>query len=228
MHPVSVRDLATSLRRKGYSYPYISEKTGLSKSTLSSWLSDIPYEPNSEMVSLFGKALAAANQRKGEIRREQTKSTRQQASAELGNISKRDLFLFGLGLYLGEGSKTHDITRIVNADAKVIRIATAWFQSLGVRNEQFLLTLHLYPDNDILKSQEYWSKESGIPLSQFGKTQIDTRKKGKVSNLRKLPNGTAHLSVRSLGRKEFGVILARKIRAWTDLVAEVVANAELV
>lgn len=221
MHNPSTRELAVVLRKEGYAYSYISKKTGLSKSTLSEWLSKIPYTPNQQTVERVGKAIAASNARKTLIRQEETEEVRQAAFLDIGNMNKRDLFMFGLGLYLGEGAKTYGITRIVNSDPNVIDLAIAWFHGLGVSREQFLLTIHLYPDSDVNESLQFWSHTTTIPRSQFGKTQIDRRTNKKKNRAGKLPHGTAHLTVRSLGRKEFGVVLARKIQAWTDEVARI-------
>lgn len=228
MHKISTREAALSLRKKGFAYSYISEKTGLSKSTLSEWLSNISYTPNALTIERVGKAIAASNARKIQLRQTETEAIRKAAFLDIGDISKRDLFMFGLGLYLGEGSKTHDITRIVNSDPNVIRLAIAWFANLGVVQEQYSLTVHLYPDSNVEESLQFWSRTTTIPRSQFGKTQIDRRVNKKRNRAGKLPHGTSHLTVRSLGRKEFGVVLARKIQAWNDEVVRVVKNAGVV
>lgn len=222
MHNPSTRDLALMLRREGFAYSYISERTGISKSTLSDWLSRISYIPNEETVERVGKAIAASNARKTQIKQEETERVRQAAFLDIGEVNTRDLFMFGLGLYLGEGSKTHDITRVVNSDPDVIQLAMEWFYSLGISREQFLLTIHLYPDSDLEESLQFWSRTTTIPRSQFGKVQIDRRINKKKNRAGKLPHGTAHLTVRSMGRKEFGVVLARKIQAWNDEVARII------
>src|SRR3989344_4399304 len=136
MHNPSTRELAVTLRKEGFAYSHISEKTGLSKSTLSEWLSKIPYAPNQQTIERVGKAIAASNARKTQIRQEETEKVRRAAFLDIGKISKRDLFMFGLGLYLGEGSKTYEITRVVNSDPDVIRLAIAWFYGLGVSRKQ--------------------------------------------------------------------------------------------
>ena len=217
-----MREKALSLRKKGFSYSHISSQTGLSKSTLSDWLSKTPYAPNRQTIDRVGKAIAAANARKTKMRQEETARTREAAFLDIGDVSKRDLFMFGAGLYLGEGSKTGDLTRIVNSDPEVIRLAMAWFYGLGVYREQYFLTIHLYPDSDIENSLQFWSLATTIPRSQFGKVQIDRRLNKKKNRAGKLPHGTAHLTVRSSGRKEFGVALSRKIQAWTDEIARII------
>lgn len=220
MHRETLRLEAIALRKMGYSYPYISNKIGISKSTLSDWLTDVPYIPNQEMCNSLGKARAAANERKVQIRQSEMDLIREIAKAEIGSLTERDLLMFGLGLYLGEGAKTHGIVRVVNSDPRVIKCAVAWFLALGVTREQFSARIFIYPDNNPKESMEFWSKITGIPASQFQKTYIDIRTDKKKKKLGKLPFGTFHLSVRSGGRKEFGVLFSRKIQALNEAVLQ--------
>ncbi|HEY4501821.1 MAG TPA: hypothetical protein VJJ20_02020 [Candidatus Paceibacterota bacterium] len=219
-HKVSVREKVLKLRSAGYSYNYICGQTGLSKSTISGWLTRIPYTPNAETLATIGKALAssiAANAKKKQANFFLAKT---EAKKEIGEVSRRDLFMFGLGLYLGEGSKTGGITRIVNSDPRVIRFTITWLESLGLSKKNLGIRLHLYPDSNIEQSINFWMKNTGLPRSQFFKSQIDWRKNKKAYKLGKLPYGTAHVGVRSLGEKRHGVFLSRKILAWIDQMSE--------
>lgn len=216
MHKTSVKQKVFQLRHAGYSYSYISSRTGLSKSTLSDWLTEVPYRPNKYTIHTIGRARATSGEIKTQIKQRSILEARREAENEIGILSKRDLFMFGLGLYLGEGSKTADIVRVVNSDPDVIRLAIAWFKSLGVLRNQFVVTLHLYPDSNVRKCLQFWSEATTIPLDQFAKPQIDRRRNKKAYKAGKLPYGTAHLSVRSGGRKEFGVFFSRKILGWID------------
>jgi hypothetical protein len=213
MHAISTKDLAIKLRKEGYPYPYISQQTGLSKSTLSGWLSEVPYTPNQETIEAYGKARAAAGEQKAKLRQLSIESIQQNVAAEIGELSDRDLFMLGLGLYLGEGAKKQGVV-VTNADVEVIKLSMAWFYSLGLTREHFRLKIHLYPDSNIEECLQFWSRETTIPMSQFGKTQIDTRTDKRKYNNRKLPYGTAHLVILRLDKKEYGVLLARKIKAW--------------
>lgn len=220
MHPVSTRERAIELRLAGYSYTYISLRTGLSKSTLSDWLCRIPYTPNTETTQTIGKALAASGSKIMKKKQENIQLARQEARSEVGEVLQRDLFMFGLGLYLGEGSKTNNITRIANSDPRVIKFAIAWFKALGLSTKNLRIRLHLYPDSDVEKSTEFWIDCTGLPREQFLKHQIDWRKNKKTYKLGKLPYGTAHIGVKSLGEKRHGVFLSRKILAWIEAMSE--------
>ncbi|KKQ35848.1 MAG: hypothetical protein US50_C0004G0037 [Candidatus Nomurabacteria bacterium GW2011_GWB1_37_5] len=214
-HQDTIREQVFNLRKAGHSYNYISEKAGISKSTLSGWLSKIPYKPNEETIDRIGKARAASGYAKSKMKLESIIKAEQEAVNDIGKITKRDLFMLGIGLYVGEGTKTHGIVRIINADPKIIKLAIKWFEKVcGLSRDNFRIRLHLYPDNNIKECIRFWSDFCGLPFGCFQKVQIDRRKDKKGFKRGKLPYGTAHLSVKSNGNKEFGVFLSRKINGW--------------
>ncbi len=210
---------AIELRKKGHSYNYISEILNISKSTLSDWLAEIPYRPNAETVSRIGRARAASGEAKSKIRRASILEAGIEAKRELGRMSRRDLFMLGLGLYIGEGSKASEVTRFVNSDPATLNLMIRWFtEVLALPKRNLRIRIHLYPDCNEKHSLQYWSKVTTIPLSQFQKTSFDRRTDKKAVKSGKLVHGTAHLSLRSFGEKQFGVFLFRKIAAWSNLV----------
>ena|SRR3989344_252714 len=210
---------AIELRENGHSYNYISGVLKISKSTLSDWLAHIPYEPNEETIERIGRARAASGAVKTKMRQASILAAAVESRRELGKVSRRDLFMLGLGLYIGEGSKTAEITRFVNSDPAVINIMIRWFtEALGLPKRNLRIRIHLYPDCDEDSSLQYWSKVTTIPLSQFQKTSFDRRTDKKAMKSGKLLHGTAHLSLKSFGEKRFGVFLFRKIVAWSELV----------
>ncbi len=215
----SLRAKAIKLRNAGYSYSIINSKIGVSKSTLSNWLNFIPFKPNQEVLKKIGKAKLKSGLFKHNQKLAEVKEMKEIARKELGKITKRDLWLFGIGLYLGEGTKSYEFVRIVNSDPQVIKIAIKWFREVcGLKDENFNPYIHTYPDNNIQKTIQYWSEITGVKKEQFGKTQIDTRT-DKVSIKRKsLPYGTLHLHIKSCGNKEFGRRLHRRIMGWIELV----------
>ncbi len=214
-HASTIRDKVFKLRKEGNSYKYISEKTGISKSTLSGWLFDVPYTPNETTIERIGEARAASGRAKARIKIESIEKAGEEAKKDIGELTKRDLFMLGIGIYIGEGTKTHNIVRVINSDPKIIKFTVKWFKEVcGLSTENFRIRLFLYPDNNVKQCIKFWSEISGIPIKQFQKTHIDERKDKKIFKRGKLPYGTAHLGIKSNGKKEFGVFLARKINAW--------------
>ncbi|MEK7531511.1 MAG: hypothetical protein AAB545_01095 [Patescibacteria group bacterium] len=218
---IEKRKSAILLRKKGYSYSYIQKTLSISKSTINYWLADVPYVPNEETIRFIGEARAASGAAKNRIRLLSIQEAKAEALKKLGSLSQRDIFLLGLGLYIGEGSKTDGIVRITNSDYRIIQFAILWFKNsffLGTKN--FSVRLHLYPDTNEKEALDFWFQKIGIPLGQFQKSQVDYRQDKKVSRRGKLPYGTAHLSIRSGGVREFGVFLSREISAMMDSVLE--------
>lgn len=219
MKPKNIKQKAIELRKQGYSYNMIIQKLLLSKSTLSNWLREMPFEPNQEVLNRVkdGRLKSARYKYKQKITN--IKDMRSLAKKELGNISKRDLQMLGIGLYLGEGSKVHENIRITNSDPRIIKIGMKWFREVcGLKNENFGLLVHLYPDSNVKKSIEYWSQITGINKKQFNKTQIDRRINKSQKKKHMLPHGTLHINVKSCGNKKFGVSLHRKIMGWIEVV----------
>lgn len=213
------KEKVIKLREQGYSYNYINEKTNIPKSTLSNWLSKIPCTPNEYSLSKEKQARKQSGLVKTRQKNQSIEKARKIGKKDIGNLSKRDIFMLGIGLYIGEGAKTQDIVRIINADPRIIRFAITWFKDIcTLSDENFTLAIHLYPDNNIEQCLSYWSKITGIDRKQFGKTQIDKRVGKKESKRGYLPYGTAHLTIRSKGKKEFGVFLSRRIKTWMDEV----------
>ena len=218
-HKATIKEKVFSLRKSGYSYSYISEKTGVTKSTLSGWLSNVSYKPNKEMIEKIGKARATSNLVKSKQKLESMNKAVVEAKKDIDIITKRDLFMLGIGVYIGEGSKSHGIVRVVNSNPGIIKFMIRWFEEIcGLSKDNFKIRLHIYPDNDEKDCIGFWSKMTGVSVNNFQKTQVDIRKNKKFFKKGKLPYGTAHLSVNSNGKKEFGVFLARKINAWMEEV----------
>jgi len=216
-----LKNKAIKLREKGFSYNLILKKIPVSKSTLSYWLRDVPYVPNEEVRHRVKKALLNMAMTRHQQRLMTEKEIKDEANNKFFAITERDLLLFGLGLYLGEGSKMLQRVRIINSDPLVIKFAIIWLEKVfNVPKSHLTLTIHLYPDTNVTKAVNYWSKLTGLKLNQFRKTQIDLRKNKSGKKHRKLPYGTAHLEVNGRGDKKLGVYLFRKVIFYIDTFLE--------
>lgn len=221
MKQVSLKEQAIDYRKKGYSYSMINEKTGVTKSTLSNWLNKIPFSPNEELIKRIGSAKLKSASFKHNQKISEIEEMRGLAKAELGKLTKRDLWLLGIGLYLGEGSKAFEQTRFSNSNPEMIKIAVVWFKEVcKLKDIHFNPVVHIYPDNDVEETIKYWSEITGFPENQFGKTYIDKRIDKLQAKKRTLPYGTLHLRIKSHREKEFGRRLHRRIMGWITAINE--------
>ena len=209
---------AIRLRNAGYSYSMINDKLGVPKSTLSNWLTFIPFQPNQEVLKKIGKAKLKSALYKQNLKFEDIARMKMEASKDIGLLSHRDMFMLGIGLYMGEGSKSFEQINIVNSDPVIIRIGIKWlktFLKLDIKN--FTISIHAYPDTDLTRSVSFWSRKTGIPKNQFYKIVVDSRKNKSSLNKRKLPYGTVSLRIRKGETNIRGVkSLHRKIMGWID------------
>ena len=213
----SLKEKALVLRKSGWSYNIISQRLGISKSTLCNWLKDVPYKPNEEVAQRIKNGPVKSAIKRHNQKIEAIKHAKKIAASEVGQITERDLFMLGVGLYIGEGSKVYETVRIINSEPEVIKLAMNWFRvACGLKTDNFSIAIHLYPDTPKKEALKFWSSLTGIPIKQFGKTQIDTRDNKSRKKRRQLAHGTAHITIRCNGEKNKGVFLHRKIMGWIE------------
>jgi len=116
MKVLSNKEKAIKYRMKGYSYNMICEILGIGKSTIANWTSNIPYTPNREVIQRISSAKLKSATFKHNQKMAEANEMKELAREELGKITNRDLWLLGIGLYLGEGTKSHEFVRVVNSD----------------------------------------------------------------------------------------------------------------
>jgi len=219
MHTNLIKEKAIGLRKQGFSYLYISKQLSIAKSTLSLWLKDVVYIPNSIMIDRKEESNRKFNEAKRVDKVRSMVEAYNFAENNIGKLSERDLFILGIGIYIGEGSKVGDFIRIANSDPRIIRFAMLWFKGcFGLSNANFKIRIHMYPDNNEKEVIDFWIKALKVKNDIFYPSSFDRRQNKKLKNRSTLPYGTAHLSVISNGDKSLGVLLHRKILASIDFV----------
>jgi len=205
---------AEKLRSQGYSYNLINKKLGISLATMSYWFKDKPFIPNDEVKRRI-KNGHSTGLKSHERRLTEILELKQVGIKEIGKLSKRDLLLLGLGIYIGEGSKTNERIRISNSDPAIIRLSIRWLKEVAnLENDNISIRLHLYPDSNIEECMKYWQKVTGLNQRHFQNVTIDRRINKQTFHLGKLPHGTAHIYVLSGGNLEKGVRLYRRLNGW--------------
>lgn len=166
---------AIDLRERGYSYSQIKEKLGISKSTLSGWLFDMPLSEDKikELRDFSPQRIERYRNTMKNKKEARLNEVYKKVSKDIGTFSKREIFLLGLFLYWGEGTKSaNSSTQLTNTNPAMIKFFIKWLELLGVSKKDLKVKLHLYSDMDIKKSIAFWSKELKIPTSQFKKSYI--------------------------------------------------------
>lgn len=216
------REKALALRiEKEMSYKQIKEILGVSKSTLSYWLRNYPLSEkrikelrkegarNSEQA--IEKYRATMRLKKEKRHRD----TYEAQKREILPLSKRELYLAGLMLYWGEGTKCHMYAlEISNTDPAVVTFFIYWLTKiLKAPRDRIRVQIQLYKDMNVKKELQYWSETLNIPINQFVKPQIKKNSSKRINHKGSFGHGTCLARVG-------GVKLAEKIHMGIKVIGD--------
>jgi hypothetical protein len=160
------RQQARLLRGSGLPLAEIAARLGVSRSSVSLWVRDVPFEPLPRPVRGRRRAPNALQRRKqAEIER-----LLEEGRTRVGRLSEREFLVAGVALYAGEGSKTDRVVRFANTDPRMVRFFCCWLrQFFEVDESRLRVALYLHEGLDLAAAVTFWSRVTDIPASQFGK-----------------------------------------------------------
>jgi hypothetical protein len=171
----ALKEKALLLRSEGRSYRDIQEVTGVSRSTLSEWLKNVPI--TDEHRAALKDLQRSASQRRGDAQRARRiarqSHTRDQARDGFGPRTDRDLFVAGVAVYWAEGAKRKpwregsDRVSFINSDSQMIRLFVDWLRLLGIGTDQLVFRLQIHEGADIDRATEFWARTVQVPESEF-------------------------------------------------------------
>lgn len=169
-YPTSVRERAVQLRKEGLSYREIRFQLGVSKSTLSQWLSSISLtDEHRAAMQQRAKGVSAtradSNRALGARRRA---AVRAAARAEVPPIGVSEAFVAGVVAYWAEGTKTKpwgkaQLVQFANSDAGLIRLFLAWLRLIDVEPDRLVFRVMIHESADVGRARDFWSSVVSIP-----------------------------------------------------------------
>lgn len=189
---------ALKLRKQGMSYSQIKEILGVSKSTLSCWLKEYPL--SKERVSeLRGKNEKRIERFRETMKRKKDKRLAccyQQQKKKIFPIKNKELFLCGLFLYWGEGSKGYTVVGVSNTDPAMIKFFIKWLATcFGVSRSRLSAQLQLYNDMEVEKEIRFWSDCLRISKRQFIRPYVKKNVQTNINHKGGFGHGTCNLRV---------------------------------
>jgi hypothetical protein len=112
-------------------------------------------------------------------RRLEIEEIRREARAEVSELVQEPLWVAGVILYWGEGSKRDRKLSIVNSGERLLNLFIRWVTRYLTPEPEFTLAVNLHADNDEPGARRFWAAVLDLDEPRFTKTFIK-------------PDGTGH------------------------------------
>ena len=163
---VEERARARELRAQSWTLREIADELGVAKGSVSVWVRDADFEPRPRT-----RGHPAGPKHPMRLKKEaELERCRVEAETWAAELTERDLEMFALGLYAGEGSKTDGEVAMANTNPAYVRVFVRWLRRrFDIDERRMRCVLYLHEGLDIDAATAFWSDELGIPTSQFTK-----------------------------------------------------------
>ena len=216
---------ALILRKQGESISSIAKSLMVSKGTVSYWCKDIVLtDKQIQLISERSKHHATLGLlRASEIQRSKRQHDIELATHEgqkdVAQLSRRDIFMVGLGLYWGEGyKKGNQELGFTNSDPAIIVFYIEWLTRIyGIKKKDLILrvSINIQHTKRVADVERYWSIITKIPNTQFTKISLIKSRTQKTCPNPEIHYGTLRVKVRrgtELRRKILGSISALNLK----------------
>ena len=185
------------------SYSEIKERVPVSKSTLSKWFREIKLSPvqRARLKQKRAEAAKRGSEKKTAKVLQAIEEIQKSSIKDIGQISRRELWLMGVMLYWKNGNK-NDLKKGVHftsSDSDQIKLFLKWLYEIGgLKKEE--IGFDIFITGDEIEAINYWSKITNFPPAHF--SHIYRYKKSKT--------GMGLLRI----RVKASSMLARQISGW--------------
>ena len=208
---------ALGLRREGKSYNQIGNLLNIPKSTLSDWFKyDIESQQVKNFLTAVNRGISKArlirlDKVRGQALDQIYKEAEVEAKSEFNLLKYHPLFIAGLMIYWGEGTKSIDQRiNISNTDPAMIKVFHRFLMNIcNAPLDKIKCALLLYPDLDESECHRYWVTNTSVPLENFTKSTIIQGRHQK----RRLQYGICMISFSSK-------YLKTKLLLWMSIMSE--------
>jgi hypothetical protein len=209
-----LRDKARELRTQGQSYNEIVAQLGVSKSSVSLWVRDIPCPERFAYV--HSERRQEGLRKSNEARTARHTAETATAAAEIGELTDREVLIAGAIAYWCEGTKNkpHRMANrvvFVNSDPGLVNFFLRFLDAAGVNREDLILRVHIHENADAEAAQRFWLEVTGTKPSQFRSPTLKHHNpKTRRANVGGDYHGCLRIDVRRSGE------LYRRIEGWAS------------
>jgi transcriptional regulator with XRE-family HTH domain len=175
-----LRTTARSLRNLGLDYEEIAARLGVSKSSVSLWVRDLP-RPARLSPDECRKRSAEGARRYWEaerpLREARLAGVAARATAEVGEMTDREILIAGAIAYWCEGTKNKahrrtDRVVFINSDPLLIGFFLKFLDTAGIAPEALVFRVYIHENADIEGAQRFWLDATGAQPSQFRRAAL--------------------------------------------------------
>lgn len=157
------QEQARAMRAEGATLLDIARSLGVSKSSVSLWVRDVPFTPSPRRRGPKRSAHPASKAKARQIA-----ELDREGLVRIGTLSDDAFLAAGLALYAGEGSKGQGKVLFANTDPTMVRFFCAWLRAFfGVDEARMRARVYLHVGLDIEAAERFWSELTGVPREQF-------------------------------------------------------------
>jgi hypothetical protein len=196
------RAQARELRRAlGLPINEIARRVGVSVSSVSVWVRDVPLTPE-QLAVIDARNPVRSGQRTGTTNNSHRRRAERHAAQDHGRALVRmgeSQFIAGCMLYWAEGAKDRNRVVVANSDADLLDTFVGFLRTyFGVPDEMIAFSVNCFLGNGIslAEIESWWLMRLALPLGSLRKAAVNRpssasqRKRGHV-----LPYGTGRIAV---------------------------------
>jgi transcriptional regulator with XRE-family HTH domain len=221
-----LRAKARELRLQGLDYEEIVAKLGVSKSSVSLWVRNLPKPPRvtpEECAKRTAERMRRHWISERPVRAARRAAASAAAAADIGGLTDREILIAGAVAYWCEGSKSKPYRRaerviFTNSDPALISFFLLFLETAGIPRSDLAFHLQIHETADVESAERFWLTLTEARPEQFRKTSL---KQQNPTTTRK-NTGDGYRGCLRVDVKQSSA-LYRRIEGWASAV---VATAE--
>ena len=216
-----LRATARRLRNLGLDYEDIATSLGVSKSSVSLWVRDLPTPPGLSYEENRRRSAEGARrywEEERKVRQAHQANERIAAAAEIGELTPRETLIAGAVAYWCEGAKSKPHRQLycvvfMNSDPGLIRLFLRFLDTAGIPRSDLVFTVCIHESGGVAAAQQFWLEVTQANSEQFNKPSL---KRHNPKTTRKNVGEDYHGCLR-IGVHRSSVLL-RKIEGWAQAI----------
>jgi transposase-like protein len=176
-----LRSRAVQLRADGWSVNDLARELGVAKSTAYQWVKHLPLDPDTDRAREKREHAAVMNAARWGVHRDERDRRQAEvhaaATAEVGELSDRDVLLLGAAIYWCEGAKSKPWRRadrlvFINSDPVLLALFLRFLAASGRGRETLSYWVHIHETADAESAGDWWASELDLPRALFQRPTI--------------------------------------------------------